>query len=581
MSERISKGTVASPGIKIGRAFVYQGDKVIIPKYHISSDDIENELQRFEMALEKTKKEIIGIQKQIATSLSKEMSDIFTSHLMVLEDPHVEERARDTIRKEKRNVEWVINDISLELINSLNVIEDDYLRERIIDISDVNKRLILNLQKKKAASLAHITEEVILFAPDLTPSETAMMNRDYIKAFVTDKGGKTSHTAIMARALDIPAIVGTLNGTSLVKSGDMVIVDAIHGQVIINPSNKEISEFEKYQLDFLELEQELSKLTHLPAQTVDGEEVFIFGNIEIPDEKTIIKEHGAQGIGLYRSEFLFLEQSLPDEDRQFNEYRRVVEFFNPLPVTIRTLDVGGDKVYAYTQPYKERNPFLGCRAIRFSLENEELFRIQLRAILKASHYGKVKLMFPMITTVEEFVRARSITTEEMETLRSQGIPFDEEIPIGIMIEVPSAVINADILARHADFFSVGTNDLVQYLLAVDRISEKVAYLYNPLNIAVLRFLKQIVTVANDHSIPISICGEIAGEPRYTMILLGLGFRQLSMSPIYMYQVKRIIRLVGISECEELLNRIMERETTAEIEQLLEDTLSKKFPDIYL
>jgi phosphoenolpyruvate-protein phosphotransferase (PTS system enzyme I) len=581
MSDRIFKGIVASPGIKIGKAFVYQGDRVIIPKYHISEDTIDRELERFELALEKTKEEIIGIQKQVASSLSREMSDIFTSHLMVLEDPHVEERTRETIRKENRNVEWVINDISLELINSLKVIEDDYLRERIIDISDVNKRLILNLQKKETASLASITEEVILFAPDLTPSETAMMNREYIRAFVTDKGGKTSHTAIMARALEIPAIVGTLNGTSLVKNGDVVIVDAIHGQVIIDPSGEEIGEFEKYQQDFMELELELSKLTHLPAQTMDGEDVFIFGNIEIPDEKAIIKEHGAQGIGLYRSEFLFLEQSLPDEDRQFREYRRVVEFFNPLPVTIRTLDVGGDKVYAYTQPYKERNPFLGCRAIRFSLENEELFRIQIRAILKASHYGKVRLMFPMITTVEELIRARSITEEEMRTLRNEGIPFDEKIPIGIMIEVPSAVVNADILARHADFFSVGTNDLVQYLLAVDRISEKVAYLYNPLNLAVLRFLKTVVTVARENSVPISICGEIAGEPRYTMILLGLGFRQLSMSPIYMYQVKRIVRSVNIAECEGLVRRIMEQETTAEIERMLADTLTKKFPDIYL
>ncbi len=581
MSRIVPKGIVASPGIKIGKAFVYQGDKIIIPKYLLDDDDIESELQRFEEALQKTKEEIIGIQKQIASSLSKEMSDIFTSHLMVLEDPQIEEKSRATIRREKRNVEWVLNDITLELINSLSVIEDEYLRERIIDISDVNKRLMLNLQKKEAASLAAINEEVILFATDLTPSETALMNRNFIHAFVTDKGGKTSHTAIMARALEIPAIVGTLNGTSLVKTGELVIVDAIHGQVIIDPSEKEIDEFEKYQRDFLELEQELVKLTHLPAQTMDGIEIFIYGNIEIPEEKEIIKEHGAQGIGLYRSEFLFLDRSLPDEDLQFNEYKRVVEFFNPLPVTIRTLDVGGDKVYAYTKPYKERNPFLGCRAIRFSLENEHLFRIQIRAILKASHYGNVKIMFPMITTVEEFIKARSITDEEMNSLREAGIPFDESIPVGIMVEVPSAVISADILARHADFFSVGTNDLVQYILAVDRISEKVAYLYNPLNIAVLRFLKQIVDISNENSVPVSICGEIAGEPKYTMILLGLGFRHFSMSPVYMYQVKRIVRSVTAEECENLVAQIMRMETTSDIENALNEALRKKFPDLYL
>ena len=301
MSRVISKGTVASPGIKIGKAFVYHGDNIIIPKYKLNDDEIESELSRFEMALEKTKKEIIGIQKQIAASLSKDMSDIFTSHLMVLEDPMIEDRARKIILEEKRNVEWIINDISLELINSLKTIKDEYLRERIIDISDVNRRLIANLQKKETTSISTIREEVILFASDLTPSETALMNKNFIQAFVTDKGGKTSHTAIMARALEIPAIVGTINGTSMVKNGDMVIIDAIHCNIIIDPSEEEIEEFKKYQRDFLELEIELAKLTDLPGQTIDGEEIFLYGNIEIPEEKEIIKGHGAQGIGLCRT----------------------------------------------------------------------------------------------------------------------------------------------------------------------------------------------------------------------------------------------------------------------------------------
>ncbi|HSA13183.1 MAG TPA: phosphoenolpyruvate--protein phosphotransferase, partial [Spirochaetota bacterium] len=387
MSQTITKGIIASPGIRIGKAFVYQGNKIIIPKYMLRDSEIEAELQRYERAFQKTKKEIQSIQTQIASNLSKEMSDIFTSHLMVLEDPKVDEQARRKIREEKRNIEWIINDISIDLINSLSKIKDDYIRERIIDLSDISKRLIANLQKTHTTTLSDINEEVIVFAPDLTPSETALMNKTLILAFVTDKGGKTSHTSIMARALEIPAIVGTINTTSLVKNGDTVIVDAIHGKIIIDPTEAEIKEFRKAQKDFNKLEVELSKLTNLPAKTLDSEDIFIYGNIEIPEEKKIIKEHMAQGIGLFRSEFLFLNKSLPDEEYQFKEYKRVVEFFNPMPVTIRTIDVGGDKIYAYTREYKERNPFLGCRAIRFSLENPDMFKIQLRAILRASYYG--------------------------------------------------------------------------------------------------------------------------------------------------------------------------------------------------
>jgi len=578
MSITITSGKVASPGIRMGKAYVIHGHKVFIPKYMLRDDEIDRELKRYENALEKTKQDISQIQQQIAQSLSNEMSDIFTSHLMVLEDPKIDERAREIIKKEKKNAEWVINDIILELIQSLDSIEDEYIRERIIDISDINKRLISNLQKNQSTSLSDIHEEVIVFAPDLTPSETALMNKEYILAFVTNKGGRTSHTAIMARAMEIPAIVGTLNATSLVKTGDTVIVDAIHGSIIVNPTKKEIEQFTRSQRDFRKMEQELAKLTNLAAQTLDKEDIFIYGNIEIPEEMKIILDHGAQGIGLFRSEFLFLDKSLPDEERQFQEYRKVVEFFNPLPVTIRTLDVGGDKIYAYTQPHKERNPFLGCRAIRFSLEHENLFRIQLRAILRASHYGNVKMMFPMISTVEEFHRADSLTREIMQDLQKEGIPFDENIPVGIMVEVPSAVINADVLAEYVDFFSVGTNDLVQYILAVDRISEKIAYLYNPLNLAVLRFLKQIVNVANAKNIPLSICGEMAGEPQYTMVLLGLGFRHFSMSPTYMFQVKRIIRSVSIKECEDMVNRLFDIRETAEIEDEVRERFRDKFKE---
>lgn len=576
MSTRI-KGTIASPGIRIGRAYLYKTAETIIPKYIIKDKEVEFEISRYKQSLEKTRDEIKAIQQQIAQSLSTDMSDIFTSHLMVLEDPLVTEKAVTTIRAEKRNVEWVINDITLELIRSLSTIEDDYLRERIIDISDINKRLINNLQKRRTSSLKDIKEEVILFSRDLTPSDTAMMDRTRILAFVTDKGGRTSHTAIMARALEIPAIVGTMNATSQIRDGDMVIVDALHGAVIVKPTKEEIKEYRKYIEDLKILDLELAKLTHLPSRTIDDVEIFLYGNIEIPEEMSIIRDHGAQGIGLFRSEFLFLDRSLPDEEKQVLEYGKVAEFFNPMPVTIRTLDVGGDKIYSYTQDYKERNPFLGCRAVRFSLEHEDIFRTQIRAILRSSVHGKVKMMFPMITTVEEIIRCREITLECMDDLRAKSIPFDENIPQGVMIEVPSALINADKLAKHSDFFSVGTNDLIQYTLAVDRISEKIAYLYNPLNPAILRLLKEIVETSGRLGVPLSICGEMAGEPKFTMLLIGLGFREFSMSSAYMYQIKRIIRSVSVRESAELAARLLEMDLTDDIENHLRDVLSEKFP----
>ncbi len=576
MSTRI-KGTIASPGIKIGKAYVYKTAETIIPKYLIKESEIESEVHRYHQSLEKTRDEIKAIQEQIAQSLSTDMADIFTSHLMVLEDPIITEKAINSIRTEKRNVEWIINDITLELIKSLSTIDDDYLRERIIDISDINKRLINNLQKRHTDSLKDINEEVILFSRDLTPSDTAMMDRNRILAFVTDKGGRTSHTAIMARALEIPALVGTLNSTSMVRDGDTVIVDALHGIVIFNPTKEEINEYRRNIKDLQALDQELAKFTHLPSKTTDDIEIFLYGNIEIPEEMSIIKGHGAQGIGLFRSEFLFLDKSLPDEEKQYQEYRKVAEHFNPMPVTIRTLDVGGDKIYSYNQEYKERNPFLGCRAVRFSLEHEDIFRTQIRSILRASTLGNVKIMFPMISTIEEIIRCREITAECMSELSALGIPYDENIPIGIMIEVPSALINADKLAKYAHFFSVGTNDLIQYTIAVDRISEKIAYLYNPLDLSILRLLKSIVETSKKFDIPLSICGEMAGEPRYTMLLLGLGFREFSMSSAYMQQIKRIIRSVSITECDDLVKVLLEMETTDEKEKYLLQTLRSRFP----
>lgn len=579
MSKRIKKGIVASPGIKIGKAFVFHGSEVKIPMYEIDSDKIDVELQRFEEALSKTKNEIIEIQNKIAGEEFKDLAEIFSTHLMALEDPIFTGRAREKIRSEKRNAEWIINELSIELINTLSKIDDEYLKERIIDISDINKRLIGNLQKIEKKVMSDIKEDGIIFAPDITPSETALLNRNHVMAFVTDHGGKTSHTAIMARSMDIPAIVGMDDITSYVKTGDLVIVDALHGEIIIHPTEDELAEYMKYQKDVLELERELAKLTNLPAKTLDNEEVEILGNIEIPDEMEIIKSHGAQGVGLFRSEFLFLNKDLPDEEEQYRQFRRVIDYFSPFPVTIRTLDFGGDKIYSFVKTQMEINPFLGCRSIRFSLKNPHLFITQLRAILRASAHGAVQLMFPMISTLEELLTVKEYLKDTMQQLEKEGIPFDKNIPTGIMVEVPSAVISADILAGHVDFFSVGTNDLVQYILAVDRGNEKVADLYNPLDISVLRYLKHMSDISKQYSIPISICGEIAGEPNYTMLLLGLGYRNLSMSSKYMYQVKKIIRSVNIKECEELASKLLSMHLTRDIEKELDSQMRSRFPDM--
>lgn len=581
MSKRIKKGIIASPGIRIGKALVFYGDEVKIPKYHIDDSKLDDELKRFDEAVTKTKNEILEIQSKIVEDNYSDLAEIFSTHLMALEDPVFIERARKKIKNEKRNCEWVINDISIDLITTLSKIEDEYLKERIIDVSDINKRLIGNLQKKQKMNLSEIKENSIIFASDLTPSETALLNRQFVMAFVTDRGGKTSHTAIMARSMDIPAIVGMDDITSYVKTGDMVIIDAVRGEILINPSNDEIDQYQKYQRDITLLENELAKVTNLPSQTIDKTEIFIFGNIEIPDEMDIIRTHGAHGIGLYRSEFLFLDKDLPGEETQLSQYKKVIDFFNPYPVTIRTLDYGGDKIHDFMKTHKEMNPFLGCRSIRFSLKYPEIFKTQLRAILRASAFGNVKIMYPMISTLDELLKAREITHDMMRELDIAGTPYDKNIEIGIMVEVPSAVIAGDILADYVDFFSVGTNDLVQYILAVDRVNEKVADLYNPLDISVLRYLRTISDIASSHSKPISICGEIAGEPKYTMLLLGLGFRQLSMSSKYMYQVKRIIRSVSIEECESLARSLLQMKKTEDIEKAIVENMFHKFPEILL
>ncbi len=576
MSEEFTSGTIASPGIRIGRARVLSRRNPDIPRYFINTWNINNEISRFEEAVHSTKSDIETIQRQVAITLSSEMSDIFATHVMILEDPLLVEKAKDIIRREQKNAEWAINDIIVEYTNNLEASGDDYLKERIVDFSDLNRRIISNLMNHREKPLMDVSEGDILVAADFTPGETACMNRMAISAFVTDRGGRTSHTAIMARALGIPAIVGAINATASVKTGDMLIVDAIHGRVIINPSEEVLKEYKQYEHDYTRIEAELELLSNLGAKTSDNEEIFIYGNVEVPEEMKSVSRFGAHGIGLYRSEFLFMGKKLPDEEAQFQAYRTAAEFFDPQPVTIRTIDIGGDKIISYTESMKEKNPFLGCRAIRFCLDNEELFRIQLRAILRASAYGNVRILFPMISCVGELKEAQKILSDVKSELDSAGITYKKDIKAGIMIEVPSAAINADRLASYCDFFSVGTNDLVQYILAVDRINEKIARLYNPADPAVLRFLRMISDSAARSDVPVSICGEMAGDPVYTMLLIGLGFRHLSMSPAFMYQVKNVVRSVSSEECRVLAEELMTEEDGDIVRRRIYEIYDRRF-----
>ena len=565
MSTIIQAGIIASPGICMGQALVLKNNNAVVPKYYIKDSQTKQELVRLFEAITKTKEDIEDIHKHISSVLSDDVSDIFATHMMILEDPMLNKLATEEISQKKRNAEWAINEIATIFMESMHASENEYLSERAMDISDISKRVIGNLQHHIDDPLSDINNEVILFAPDLSPSETAVMNKKYVQAFVTSQGGKTSHTAIMARALNIPSLVGVKNAHFVLKSGDTVIVDAIDGKLIINPSEIEIEDFKKKQTTFINRLKELNELAPLASQTRDKTDIYIFGNIDVPEKMDIFQQSSVQGIGLFRSELLFLGKTIPNEEEQFIAYKKIVEHFNPMPVTIRTLDVGGDKLLTNSSIRSELNPFLGCRAIRFCLNNKYLFKMQLRAILRASAYGTVKLMFPMISTPDELQLAREITEEAKDELRIKNIPFDDKIQIGIMIEVPSAAINADILAKNSDFFSVGTNDLVQYLLAVDRRNESVAHLYNPLNPAVLRTLKSIVKTSTKHNVSLSICGEMAGEAQYIMVLLGLGFRHFSMSPANMPEIKKLIRSVTIAECEKIAEEVMELTSVVDIE----------------
>ncbi len=571
------KGIAASPGIAIGKVHLYRDDVPRIPRYRISEDQLETERQRLHAAIARAGEDIKTIQTENNNDSDVDESKILDSHLMMLKDPSFLSSIDDRMQQEQLNIEWILARTVRDMTNKLADSDDEYLRERVTDIHDMAKRVLDHLLKRSRPRLADLSEEVVLVTHDLMPSDAVAMNKRMVQAIVMDAGGKTSHTAIIARSFEIPAVLGLGRITRTISGGESIIVDGNHGIVIVDPDDETVQSYTRRQSEWQEHEVQLMRLNNLPAETTDGKLIRLNGNIEIPEEVDGVMNHGADGIGLYRSEFLFINSTgLPSENEQYNAYRRVLESMGGRPVTIRTLDVGGDKVSPQIDTGREKNPILGWRAVRVCLAERALFKTQLRALLRASVHGKLQIMFPMISGVQEQILALEILEEVRDEMKAQGIPFADSVPVGCMIEVPSAALTTDTLARKVDFFSIGTNDLIQYTIAVDRGNEKVAYLYEPFHPGVLRLIKIIIDNAHAEGIPVAMCGEMAGDAVATVVLLGLGLDEFSMGAVGIPEVKRIIRSVSMADAEELLGSIMEMRSASEIDDAVRTYMQKRF-----
>ena len=575
------KGIPASGGIGIGKTLTLGADDLVIPKRKISHEDISREIYRLEEALIGTRKEISTLQRKIAKDLAFDHSKIFEAHLLVLEDRVLIEDVIQQIKNKKVNVEYALSQSIKKYVNTLLKLDDEYLRERVIDIEDVSRRVLRKLLKKEVVDLQNLKDNVIIVAHDLAPSQTATLPKEKILAFVTDVGGRTSHTAIIARSLGIPAVVGTEVATKNIVSNKKIIVDGFEGLIIVNPTERVLK---YYQRKLSKLVKEI-KETHIPkvfkAVTKDKKEVTVSANIELPEELPLVKEYGAEGIGLYRTEYMFLgKRELPSEDEQYKAYLNVAKKAKPNSVIVRTIDIGGDKFLSQPQVPIEMHPFLGWRAIRFCLAQPETFKSQLRAILRASVEKNVKIMFPMISGIEELRQAKKILEECKKELSKEGKKFDHNISVGIMIEVPSAALTADNLAKESDFFSIGTNDLIQYSLAVDRSNEKVAYLYEPGHPAVIKLIKSVVDAAHNNNIWVGMCGEMAGEPLFAFLLLGLGLDEFSMPPPQIIRAKELIRSVNFKEAQSIADKAMGFATAREAEKYLHQELKRILKDDY-
>ena len=559
------KGIAVSSGVVIGKALVLPDQEMLVIKKAIPEEKVAGEVARFNAALEKTRNEIKIMHAKVKKEIGGKHSNIFEAHLMILGDPALTTDVEKHIKSEKLSAESIFSRSVNKLVESFEKIEDAYLKERANDVRDIGKRVFKNLTGSTRETLADIKDEVIIFARDLSPSDTVTMKREKVKGFCTDLGGKTSHTAIIARALEIPAIVGLQNISQNVSDGDLVIVDGSLGVIIVNPNEEDLKHYNRKREELIKQNAELSKLRELPAETLDGYKIELSANIEIEDEAKLVVKHGAVGVGLFRTEFLFLNRlDLPTEEEQYNSYFKAAEFLYPNSVIIRTLDLGGDKFLSHLGLSKEENPFLGLRAIRLCLARPELFKTQLRAILRASELKNIKIMFPMISGVEEFLKAKKLLEEVKSDLKKEKIAFDNEMDLGVMIEIPSASLTADILAKEVDFFSIGSNDLIQYTLAIDRVNANMAHMYNPLHPSILRQLKKIVMAAHKEGKWVGMCGEMASDTAFSALLIGIGIDELSTAPVAVPEVKKVIRSTTMSEAKKIAAEVLAFQTLDEV-----------------
>jgi phosphotransferase system enzyme I (PtsI) len=563
--EKVFRGIPVSAGVCRGKVVVLQDSRHVIVKRVLADDVVEPEIKRFEQSLVQTRQQITDIQHRVSSTMSSSEADIFEAHLMMIEDRVLIDEVFKIIREQKTNADFAFQTAAGRYIAALEKVEDEYLRERAADLRDLSGRVLNNLlDVKDQFDLRHLTESCILIAHDLSPSMTAQIDKKFVLGFVTAIGGKTSHTAILAHSLDIPAVVGVTDINEELKSGDFILLDGYSGTVVTNPTDQTLFEYGQLVKAKASLGEKLHEIQHQPATTLDGRTIHLSANISNQNDVEAVKAHGAEGVGLFRTEFLFINsKSLPTEEEQYLVYREIAGALKPDPVIIRTLDLGGDKFASHLQIAQEMNPFLGWRAIRFCLAQPEMFRTQLRAILRASAEGNVKMMYPMISGLDELKQANVLVEQCKAELRAEKIPFDEKLEIGVMIEIPSAVLIADTLARHVKFFSIGSNDLIQYTLAADRTNEKVSHLYEPTHPAIVRLIKMTVDAAHAHGIWAGVCGEVASDPVLAPLLLGLGVDELSTAPAAIDPVKYMIRRVKQTEARELADFALASESPAE------------------
>jgi len=578
--ERVFRGIPASPGIAIGKIHLIEGDLVEVTEESIPEEEIGQEIERLRGALNKTRAELLAIKKRVVNRIGEESAKVFDAHLMILEDKIILEEAIRRIRQEKKKADWVYFRIMREFHNSLLTSGDEYMRERGLDVLDVKRRVLRNMREQIPEHTRPPSEPVVIATHQMTPSQTVALDKRRILGFATDIGGRTSHVAILARALEKPAVVGLKDFSRYVEDGYLAILDGNAGLVILNPQKETLRRYQELQEKYNRFLQDLIPLRDLPSRTLDGREIELSANIEFPDEVDSVLAYGAKGIGLYRTEYLYLaKKDFPSEEEQLREYTRVAEKIHPNSVIIRTFDLGGDRVLINGFPLKEANPFLGWRAIRMCLDLKDIFRAQLRAILRASALYNIKIMFPMITSLEEFLQVKQILEEVKEELRRENVPFDEDIAVGIMVEVPSAALSAEVLAKEVNFMSIGTNDLIQYTLAVDRGNARIASLYRAFHPAVLKLIQQTVNAGHQHGIWVGMCGEMASDPLALPLLLGLGLDELSVTPHVLPEVKRLIRSLRFDESKDIAQQALSLDTADAIEKLLKSYVKEKVEHI--